>query len=136
MEGNKEFQWIWSPSRGHSGGLVIGFNNDLLELEDSRSGLYSLSILVRIRTSNFRFWLVNVYGLANHEFSEDFVREISRIYEGEPLPILLGGDFNLIRSDSDRNIGHGDPKLMELFNNFIGNCLLRDIFVSGSQDGS
>ena len=73
MEGNKEFQWIWSPSRGHSGGLVIGFNNDLLELEDSRSGLYSLSILVRIRSSNFRFWLVNVYGPANHEFLEDFL---------------------------------------------------------------
>jgi len=94
-----------------------------------------LSILVRIRTSNFRFWLVNVYGLANHEFSEDFVREISRIYEGEPLPILLGGDFNLIRSDSDRNTGHEDPKLMELFSNLIGNFLLREIFVSGSLPG-
>jgi len=107
-----------------------------LELEDSRSGLYSLSILVRITSSNFRFWLVNVYGPANHEFSEDFIRDISGICEGEPLAILLGGDFNLIRSDSDRNTSHGDPKLMELFNNFIGNCLLRDIFVSGSQDGS
>ena len=39
----------------------------------------------------------------------------------------------MIRSDSDKNTGHGDPKLMELFNNFIGNCLLREIFVSGMR---
>ena len=72
----------WKGTRSSNGfglhleatlGLVIGFNNDLLELEDSRSGLYSLSILVRIRSSNFRFWLVNVYGPANHEFLEDFL---------------------------------------------------------------
>jgi hypothetical protein len=41
------------------------------------------------------------------------------------------GDFNLIRSDKDRNQGHGDPKLMEIFNNFIGSFHFREIFISG-----
>ena len=42
-----------------------------------------------------------------------------------------GGDFNLIRSTKDTNQGQGDPKLMDLFNDFIGNFQLREIFVSG-----
>lgn len=43
----------------------------------------------------------------------------------------MGGDFNLIRSNNERNQGQGDPKLMETFNNFIGELQLREIFVSG-----
>lgn len=42
-----------------------------------------------------------------------------------------GGDFNLIRSNKDRNQGQGDPRLMDIFNNFIGSFHLRDIFISG-----
>ena len=43
----------------------------------------------------------------------------------------MGGDFHLIRSNNERNQGQGDPKLMELFNNFIGELQLREIYVSG-----
>jgi hypothetical protein len=45
----------------------------------------------------------------------------------------MGGDFNLIRSNKDRNKGQGDPRLIELFNNFIGTFQLREIFISGSR---
>jgi hypothetical protein len=41
------------------------------------------------------------------------------------------GDFNLIRNNKERNQGQGDPNLMRLFNNFIGDLHLREIFVSG-----
>lgn len=43
----------------------------------------------------------------------------------------MGGDFNLIRNNKERNQGQGDPRLMSLFNNFIGEFHLREIFVSG-----
>lgn len=45
----------------------------------------------------------------------------------------MGGDLNLIRNNKERNQGQGDPKLMELFNNFIGDLHLREIHVSGGE---
>lgn len=45
----------------------------------------------------------------------------------------MGGDFNLIRNNNERNQGVGDKKLMDLFNDFIGKFQLREIFCSGSK---
>jgi hypothetical protein len=82
---------------------------------------------------NFRFWIINVYGPAQHEFSLDFIKWLSDFCSNEPLPVLLGGDFNLIRSNRDRNQGLGDQRLMDGFNEFIGNFHLRELFTSGPR---
>ena len=37
----------------------------------------------------------------------------------------------MIRSNKERNKGQGDPRLMKLFNSFIGDLHLREIYVSG-----
>ena len=75
--------------------------------------------------------MINVYGPAQHDMSKDFILELSNFCARETLPILMGGDFNLIRSNRDRNKGQGDPKLMDLFNNFVGTFHRREIFISG-----
>lgn len=128
MSGNKIFQWFWIPARGHSGGLATGINSDLLEIELSRSLQHSIWVLVRNRLTNFRYWVVNVYGPADHDFFAEFVLELTEICNSEQLLVLMG-DFNLIRTNGDRNKGQGDPRLMDLFNNFIGTFQLREIFI-------
>jgi hypothetical protein len=50
--------------------------------------------------------------------------------------LLSWGDFNLIRNNKKRNQGQGDPKLMLLFNSFIGDLQLREIFISGVKKGT
>jgi len=62
---------------------------------------------------------------------EIFLQELADFCDKESLPILLGGDFNLIRNDKERNVGQGDQRLMALFNDFIGRFQLKEIFVSG-----
>lgn len=109
----------------------MGVKLESFEIEQVQMANHFLGCLIRNRLSNFRFWIINVYGPAQHEFSEDFILEITNFCAMEPLPIILGGDFNLIRSNKDRNQGQGDPKLMEMFNNFIGSFHLREIFVNG-----
>lgn len=76
-------------------------NGELLEIEDSITATHFIGALVRNRCSNFRFWIINVYGPANHDFSEDFITELGEFCAGVSLPILMGGDFNLIRNDND-----------------------------------
>ena len=70
-------------------------------------------------------------GLLTMRILEIFLQELADFCDKESLPILLGGDFNLIRNDKERNVGQGDQRLMALFNDFIGRFQLREIFVSG-----
>lgn len=93
--------------------------------------IFFLGCLIRNRLTNYRFWFLNIYGPAQHDLSEDFIQELSSFYDNELLPILMGGDFNLIRNNKERNQGQGEPRLMNLFNNFIGSFQLREIFISG-----
>lgn len=125
--------WFWIPARGHSGGLAVGINSDLFEIEQSMMLQYSIWVLVRNRTTNFRFWVVDIYGPAQHELSADFISEISEVCSKEELPFVMGGYFNLIRNNRKRNKGQGAQSLMDMFNSFIGRFQLREILISGSK---
>lgn len=111
----------------------MGVRNDNLEIEQADMADYFMATLIRNRITNVRFWVVNVYGPAQHEKSGDFLQELSAFCDKESLPLLLGGDFNLIRSDKERNVGYGDQKLMALFNEFIGRFQLIELFISGAK---
>lgn len=124
---------VLGSGQGSFWGLLSGVNLEHFEVEDSCLGTYSLSILVRNRLSNHRFWFVNVYGPAQHNLSAEFIEELQDICNNATFPILMGGDFNLIRNNFERNHGVGDPQLMELFNNFIASCHLKEIYRSGSK---
>jgi exonuclease III len=133
MAGNQDFSWRWSPVRGHLGGMILGIRNDDFEIEQVELGTYFLATQIRNRNTNFRSWVVNVYGPAQHENSGGFLQELSDFCGKENLPILLGGDFNLIRCDKERNTGQGDQKLMTSFNDFIGKFHLRELFILGAK---
>jgi hypothetical protein len=69
------------------------------------------------------YWVMNVYGPAHYNMSEGFILDINDSCAEQTLPIIMGGDFNLIRNNNERNQGQGDPRLMTLFNDFIGDLL-------------
>lgn len=133
MAANKDFSWNWVPTRGHSGGLMLGIRNDNPELEHIETATYFMAAQIRNRMTNVRFWVANVYGPAQHENSGDFLQELSDFCDKETLPLLLEGDFNLIRNDKERNIGQGDQKLMSMFNDFIGKFQLKELFIFGAK---
>lgn len=65
---SQDFSWFWTPSKGHSAGMIMGVKTEVLEVEDSVFENYFMGILVRNRTTNYRFWVVNVYGPAQRNF--------------------------------------------------------------------
>jgi exonuclease III len=103
LAGSQDFSWFWTPSKGHSGGMIMGVKTQNLEVEESVFEHFFMGILVRNRTTNYRFWVINVYGPAQHKFLADFIQEISSFCSNIALPILMGGDFNLIRNNKERN---------------------------------
>ena len=47
--------------------------------------------------------------------------------------VVVGGDFNLIRKETDKSSGQGNKLLMNMFNSFIERCQLREIKRVGSR---
>ncbi|KAL5647801.1 hypothetical protein ACJX0J_042156, partial [Zea mays] len=97
LDGDNKFLWKWLPAKGHSGGILMGVKGDSLEVEDWECFTYAINAVIKDRVSNFRWCVITVYGPANHQFSKEFLDELSDICRNEVLPIIIGGDFNLIR---------------------------------------
>jgi hypothetical protein len=119
LAGGSSFRWVWKPAVGHSGGILVGIKEETYELEESELGEYFISMVLRSRLSNVRWELITVYGPAQYNSSADFISELSRKCMRATLPLLLGGDFNLIRFVEDKNNNNLDQTLMDKFNMFI-----------------
>jgi hypothetical protein len=97
----------------------MGVKEGQLEVEDSEIGDHYVNMVLRDRVSNFRWELITVYGPAQHDESQDFISELSRKCMYAVLPVVLGGDFNLIRSAKDKNNSNINQGLMDKLNLFI-----------------
>jgi exonuclease III len=60
---------------------------------------------VRSKKDGFKWEVVVVYGHAHHDKSEAFL-ELSNKCQRTRVPIVIGGDFNLIRCAEDNNNDH------------------------------
>jgi len=68
---------------------LLGIKVESFEVEQVEVASYFLGCLVRNRLTNFRFWVINVYGPAQHDMSEDFILELSNFCARKTLPILM-----------------------------------------------
>lgn len=109
-----KFLSIINPSLVH-----VGIKDDFLEIESWNKGVYFLEARIRNRLTNARWRMVVVYGPANHSLSGDFIAELQQCCMESSLPMVMGGDFNLMREKKDKSTLQGDNKLMDLFNSFI-----------------
>lgn len=75
----------------------MGFNCETLEVVNAILGDYAFKFHVRSKVDGFRWALVTVYGATQPEFKPDFLADPMRVCGDERLPILIGGDFNMIR---------------------------------------
>lgn len=131
--GQANFSWKWIPAKGLSSGILVGCNLDSVEMEEVLYGSYHIATSLRHRLSNFRWMQITVYGPANHGDSAEFLEELTNICRQTNLPVVFGGDFNLVRSDQDKNNDNLDTHLMNLFNSFIERCCLKEIKKGGPK---
>jgi hypothetical protein len=61
------------------------------------SGDYHIKLYIRNRVDNFTWNLVAVYGATQEEYKTNFLRELDNLAKDNLYPILIGGDFNLLR---------------------------------------
>jgi hypothetical protein len=104
---------------------------DNLEVENWEEGKYFVGASIRDRRTNIRCDVLTVYGPADHEWSLEFLAELENRCNVMSLPIIFWGDFNLIRCASDKSMGVGDQRLMDVFNTFIEKYSLREMYRGG-----
>lgn len=100
------FAWHWLPSSGvagHFGGILLGVKDETFEVGGMDHGEFFVSMEVFQREANFKFEIVIVYGPADHHRSEGFLHELHRKISNAQLPVVVAGDFNLIRHPADKN---------------------------------
>ena len=93
-------------------------------------GSFFISVTIKHRVSLASWTIVCVYGPA------DFLGEIQDLVgakQAADIPIVLGGDFNLIRSEADKNNHNINWPRVNLFNNTIAACALREIARTGAR---
>jgi hypothetical protein len=56
----------------------------------------------KVKNDGFEWVLIPVHGAAQDSMKHEFLSELVRMCESEPLPILLGGDFNILRTREEK----------------------------------
>jgi exonuclease III len=133
LEVGDKFFWCWLPANGHSGGMLLGLRDSIFDVGRISLGQFFISASIMCRADNFKFEIVGVYWPADHTHSQEFLQEISARVAVSELPILMGGDFNLLRDAADKNNDRVNWARMDAFNDNIANWGLREIPRTGAR---
>ncbi|KAE8807639.1 putative anion transporter 2, chloroplastic [Hordeum vulgare] len=100
------FDWHWLPSTGtteHSGGILLGLKDATFEIGSTDREEFYVSMELFEWALNFKWEVIAVYSPADHCRSTAFLAELKRKVEAAQLSVVVGGDFNLFRSDADKS---------------------------------
>jgi exonuclease III len=127
------FAWNHLPAVGHSGGMLLGFRDESFEVGAWRMGTFFLSATVLQRNNNMKWCFMLIYGPADHSRTEEFLGELELAVQQCPVPLVVAGDFNLIRSARDNNNGNINWPWIRRFNGSIAAMSLREINRAGAR---
>ncbi|XP_026459700.1 uncharacterized protein LOC113360403 [Papaver somniferum] len=132
--GHKNVGWTLQKSLGNSGGMLILWDRDFLEVSDSLVGDYTLSILCTNKNDNFQWVLTNVYGPNNSVERTEFWLELDNVCRyWINIPWCIGGDFNTIVNCGEKKNCKRITRIMRKFNKFIVEHDLIDLPLKGAR---
>jgi hypothetical protein len=79
-----------------------------MEVLASSDGEYHIKLTIRSMADDFIWSLVAVYGAAQDAFKAEFLHKLVNLAKDNSYPILIGGDFNLLRFQHEKRKGHFD----------------------------
>jgi exonuclease III len=126
----RDFIWHCMAPRGRSGGMLLGINPVVFDIGEIEEGVFFIRFKLRLTQEDYKFNLISVYGPAQQEQKSDFLAELVRTCSKDSLPILLGGDFNIIRRPEDNNNNNFNDRWPFLFNTCIDTVNLREVELS------
>lgn len=92
---------------------------------------FSIAAIVLDKKLNTKLKLVTVYGPTHDDRKKLFLTEVSQACSSHNYPMLIGGDFNILRFSSEKNKNFKANKFSDMFNLIINSHELRDIHING-----
>lgn len=108
--GNRDLAKLEIPSQGASGGMLMCWDINQIELLEPLLGAYTLTVRCRFLKHDFEGIITGVYGPNHSRERKEFFKELYAIHGLWNLPWLLGGI--LISSDFQKK-GLEDVKTAE-----------------------
>ncbi|RVW93853.1 Zinc finger CCCH domain-containing protein 37 [Vitis vinifera] len=124
-------EWGSLNARGAAGGVVVFWDNRVLELVGMEVGLFSISCRFKNCEDGFRWIFSGVYGPTMKRYRELFWEELGAIRGLWNDPWCIGGDFNMIRFPNERRRGGRVSPSMRRFSEVIDDLDLRDLPLQG-----
>ena len=113
--------------------MLIGINSATLQVRNVEAGDFCVKLSIRSKGDCFDWVFVSVYGTAKDAQKHAFLAKLARICEKESLPMLVGGDFNMIRKPEEKNNNNFNPRWSFMFNAIIERLNLKEIELTGRQ---
>lgn len=129
--GNRNFEWNWLPASGTAGGILVGVDLDIFNIISWEILKFSVSIVMCNRSTDVISRITTVYGSAYEEGKHEFISELHHLFLNWIGPAIVGGDFNLVRSQCDKNNGRVDFKWVDKFNSWVDFWSLVEINMTG-----
>ena len=96
-------------------------------------GEFFVSMEIFERALNFKWEVIIVYGPADHSRSPTFLAELQQKISASLLPVVVGGDFNLLRSAAEKSNSRIDPAESQWFNDWVADIGLRELDRVGAR---
>jgi hypothetical protein len=107
----------------------LGFRDDCFEVGQWKKGLLHQCL----DPNKLKWCFFLVYGPADHRRSDEFLGELTQAVAAAPYPVVVGGDFNLIRAASDKSNANISWSRIRRFNEAIATMALREVERAGAR---
>jgi hypothetical protein len=127
LSGGADFVWYCLPPKGRSGGILLGVNATVLDISMIVEGEFYIKFHLCNKLNNFKWILMDVYGPVQDNFKTAFLSELVRACQQNPLPTIIGGNFNIMRHSKEKNNDRFNDRWPFLFNAVIYSFDLQEI---------
>lgn len=129
----RDFIWHCKEPRGRSGGILMGIDLSVFDIGVIDEGDFYVKFDLRNKNDGFKWVLVCVYGPAQDNLKEEFLAEMVNMVGRVTVPVLIGGDFNILRKSSEKNNDNFNPRWSFLFNAVIDGLNLMELELLNRQ---
>jgi hypothetical protein len=107
--------------------MLLGIRDDTFEVGAIDQGTFFLSASLFNRETKFKFDMIGVYGPADHTRSHQFLADLEAKVSSCHFPVVVLGDFALIRGAQDKSNSNINWPLVNAFNDTIARLALREV---------
>lgn len=131
--GQGDFGFDWVKAEGRSGGLMSFWDKSLFTLMDVVKSRYYMLIVGKVKGSGEVINMVNLYAPQNTVKKRRLWAEIISLLNQKEGFWMIAGDFNVVRSHTERKNSLFNSLAASDFNSFIEDANLHEYGLKGRQ---